>query len=230
MTNNNIINLKRLFNLIEIDVRTHAKTAWIVAAALGLFLLLDTPSNENSFSPFYLVLYVYGFILTSRMFNDLHRPEQANLLLMLPCSNLERFLDKWLLSAIVYPMSILILCYLLSLLPAIIRGSSPLNIIQAEPWIVIGKYIVLQSVVLLGAITFKSHSLIKTALVVGCLFVAFGLFSLLITAILFYPGHMQQAAYMLEASFHGWNFAFWIVLAPICWYITYLRITEYELK
>jgi hypothetical protein len=232
MISNDTFDLKRLYNLMMISLKSHAKTISIAAAMILLFVLLFPLSDPHSYGLFFFILYVGGFGVTSTIFNDLHNPQQAHLFLMLPCSNLERFLNKWLLSSIGYAIGTLILCYLFSLLSATINlfhDIHPLDLTDPDLWVDIGKYMILQSVVLLGAVIFKSHSLIKTALFIGCFFLVLSLFSLVVTTLVFFPNHLAQGAAMILTSLDGWHFAFWVVLAPICWYITYLRIAEYEL-
>jgi hypothetical protein len=233
MANHDIFDFKRLYNLIMISLKPQGRTLSIVAAVILLFVLFAPFTNSHNFSTYFTVLYFGGFIVTSKIFNDLHDPQQAHLFLMLPCSNLERFLSKWLLSSVGFALATLVLCFVFSLLTASINQFNdlhPLNLTEPDLWIEICKYIILQSVVLLGAVTFKSHSLIKTVLAVGCLFFVLSLFSFLVTLITFFPDHLAQGASMLTVSLTGWHFLFWVALAPICWYITYLRITEYELK
>lgn len=227
------LNLKRLYKLIKIDIKSNIKTITMIAATLFLFLfIMPFHDTVNTFNYFF-ILYVGGFIVTSRIFNELHDPQKASLFLMIPCSNLERFLNKWLLSSIGYAIGTLSICYLYSLLSASLNhftDKQPINLFNADLWINICKYLILQSVVLLGAITFKKNSLIKTTFVLGILCTILSLFSLMVGWLLFFPNHLAEGVFMIQSSLNGWRFIFWIVIAPICWYITYLRLTEYELK
>ncbi len=233
MSLHNDINLSRLHKLIMIDIKSNYKTIILIAATIFLFLFIMLSHETNPIDNYYFILYAGGFVITSRIFNELHDPQKASVYLMIPCSNLERFLNKWFLSAIYYAMGTLLICYLYSLISAILNGFSdrhPIDIFSPSLWIEIWKYLILQSVVLLGAITFKKNPLIKTTFVLGLLSAVLSLFSLLVGWLFFYPNHLGQGIYMIENSLRGWHFIFWIIIAPICWYITYLRITEYELK
>jgi hypothetical protein len=233
MINPDILNLKRLYNLIMIELKSESKTIFTYSMTIILFLILTPFSESGKLGSYFFILYTGGFVLTSRIFNDMHNPQKSYLFLMLPCSNLERFLSKWILSSVGFALGTLLLCYSYSLLIAAINSfdyKHPIDLFQENLWIDIWKYIILQSVLLLGAVTFRSHALMKTTLVLGCFFLAISLFSLFVTIIFFLPGHLDQGATMIEGSLYGWNFAFWVTLAPVCWYITYLRVTEYELK
>ena len=54
------------------------------------------------------MLIVGGLICTSTIFADLHHPLQRFHYLTLPCSNLERFLSRYLLSAPLYYLYVLV--------------------------------------------------------------------------------------------------------------------------
>jgi hypothetical protein len=223
-----LINFKRLCNLIMIDLKSHSKAIYLTIASILVVLLF--PLSHNSYESYYLFfLYMGGLAITNKIFDDLHNPNKATLYLMLPCSNTERFLSKWLFSSIGYALVTLLICYLYSLIAFLINGRPPFAILNPLLWVAILKYCILQSVVLLGAITFKKHAIVITMLLVCILSLILSIFSLFIGYIFFYPHHIGQGTLLLESSLQGWNFVFWVILAPICWYVTYLRLTEYEL-
>jgi len=234
MTIQNTFNLIRLSHLIFNDVMSLKKPISIVAAILIIFSLFSPLNAINGFSTYFALLYIGGFIVTSFAFNDLHERSKAHLFLMLPCSNFERFLNKWLLSGIGYALSLLIAYYLFSFINGAInllvfeQHIPTINLLQSVLWIGIGKYLILQSVILLGAIMFRKYVLIKTALVVGCFFLIFTIFSAAINLIVLFPDYSQGELLMHTAHKIG-HFIFWVLLAPFCWTITYLRLTEYEL-
>ncbi len=233
MTTNDTFDLQRLSHLIMNDLRIHAKTILIASAALVVcFALLPFHVTGNSASYFF-ILYTGGFIISSSAFNDLHDNLKAHLYLTLPCSNLERFLNKWLLTSIGYAIGLLIVYYLFSLLSSAVnlmaynQRVNPLNILQPDLWIGIGKYIILQSVVFLGAIIFKKQALLKTTLAVGGFFLALSVFSVMISW-MFCPNCIQTG-FIIYSLMQGGYFLFWVVAAPFCWYLTYLRLSEREL-
>lgn len=234
MNTNDKFNLRRLFWLIKNDLRLQTKTMLIVAGTLVVFFALLPLQVASSVTAYFLVLYVGGFIVTSVAFNELHNRNRAYLSLLLPCSNLERFLNKWLLTSIGYALGVLITFYFFSLLSFIVnllvfhQHIAILNILQPELWIGIAKYIILQSIILLGAIVFRKYALIKTALVLGCFLIVLSAISIIF--VWMFCANCFQAGYFVPAILHGGYFIFWVILAPFCWYITYLRLTEYELK
>ncbi|QLH42093.1 MAG: hypothetical protein HWD59_04760 [Coxiellaceae bacterium] len=219
---------------MKIEVQLQAKSIKVFFGALAILLLLFPQQVSGSFSMYFWILYIGGFMISSNAFSDLHTTDKAYFYLTLPCSNLERLLSKWLYTSIGYALSILIFYYLFVTLLSPInllifrREIVPLNIFDANLWINIGKYVILQSIVLLGAITFKRQILIKTALAFGSLLLILSIFTFIVT-LLFCP-HCNQEGFIFFSLLQDGHFIFWLVVAPICWYMTYLRLTEYELK
>lgn len=231
---NNMFNWQRFSHLIINDLRLHLKTILIVSVTLLICLIL-LPLDTRSFATYQMILFIGGFIITGLAFNDLHDRNRAHAFLMLPCSHLERFLSRWLLTSLMYALGVLIFYYVFSTLNSFTNAilfKQPfllLNIFEPTLWIEIGKYIILQSVVLLGAIVFKRYALIKTILVTSGF-----IFFLIITSLLITwkscPNCFLAMSETIAAILKGGYFIFWIILAPICWYLTYLRLTEYELQ
>jgi hypothetical protein len=227
-------NLRRFSHLLLNDVRYHLKTTLVVAATLiVLFALLPFHTTTGT-AVYFMILYTGGFIITSFAFKDLHDPQRAYLALMLPCSNLERFLTKWFLTSLGYALAVLFIYYLFSLLSFtvntfIYHQQFPLlNILNPALWLGIAKYIIIQSIILLGAIVFKRSALLKTLLCIGLFFIGLSLLSVLI-AWIFCPTCLQQGM-TFYLSTENQHFILWLIAAPLCWIITYLRLTEFELK
>lgn len=235
MTTLSTLSFKRLFHLLKNDLRLQKKPIGIVAAILILFSIMMPIGIYQDFSDYFMMLYLGGFIITSFAFSDLHNYPKAHLFLTLPCSNLERFLNKWILTSIGYALTLLgFYCFLsfLSSIANLFIHQQTIRIIdlsQPDLWIGIYKYIILQSVVFLGAITFKRYVLIKTALTIGLLFLAFSIFLLAINAIMLFP-YYNQIELLLNTTHTLAHFIFWFLLAPFCLIITYFRLTEYELN
>lgn len=238
-------NINRLFKLIINDVSLQTKTIRIFAIAMLVFFLIMPFSLINNPDVYLVILYIGGFLITSSAFKDLHDPLRAHHSLMLPCSNVERFLSRWFLTSIGYAVALLVMYYIFILVHFFILLSfanfdvayqhiKPMNIFRLDIWASIGKYIIFQSVVLLGAMMFKKYSLIKTALILGCFFLVLNIFSLLIY-IMFFPHfftdlHANIRIMTPPITINGGYFSYWLFAAPVFWYATYLKLTEYELK
>ena len=232
----NVLNLPRLLRLIKIDLVISKKTILVTTATLIVILALLPFHITATTTTYFFILYTGGFIITSYAFSAMHDRRKSIHYLTLPCSNLERFLSKWCVTTLVYALSLLVLYTIFSWISLGMNlwiFNHPLHIFSlANPdlWWGIGKYIILQSLVLLGAAYFKNNVLLKTALTLGCLFILVAI-TLMLTAWIFCPHCFAMGfTHSLVLSVHGTYFIFWIVLAPFCWLMTYLRIADSEIK
>ncbi len=234
MNTSTLFSLKRFYYLVMNELKQNRKIIFIAFLTILLFFLVIPFSPNASLAAYPFFLYVGGFIITSRAFKDLHDPMRACSFLMLPCSNFEKFLSKWFLTAVVYTLGVLLMCYIISILCGLIgvlfyHSSFYIwNVFQVGFPVIIGKYLIIQSIILLGAISFKHYSLVKTALSLLVLFFIISLFSLMIS--FFFCPTCLPGFLIVSASFHGLYFIFWLFAAPLCWYITYLKLAEYELR
>lgn len=234
MNSHDTLSVKRLSWLMINDLRLHSKNIMIVAATLIVFFALVPYHVTSNTTAYFSILYIGGFIISSFAFADYHDPRKAFLFLTLPCTNLERFLSKWLSTTVMFSIGLLSFYYLFSLLSYSInllvyhQQMQLLDISQPALWVGIGKYITLQSVVLLGAITFKKYALIKTGLTIGCILLVFSLVMALLTWIFCPNCILNGIAYNLSSKGH--DFIFWLIAAPLFWVVTYLRLNEIELR
>ena len=234
MAINEILNLKRLNKLMTNDVRLHSKNIIIVGLTLGILLALLPFHVTSDANAYYIILYIGGFIISSFAFADYHDSTKAFLSLTLPCSNLERFLSRWFLTSVLYAIGLLVLYYTFSLISYMVnlwvyhQQFQLLDIQQPVLWLEIGKYIILQSVIFLGAITFRKYVLIKTMLAIGCFFFALSMFTGLTTWV-FCPNCLQEGI-SIHLTTQGHDFIFWLIAAPFFWIITFLRLSKIELR
>src|SRR5437870_5174244 len=112
MNSPDTIRPQRLLRLLTNDLRLQTKTILITAITVAVFLALLPFHVTGSPDAYFLILYIGGFIVTSMAFNELHDRNKAHYYLTLPCSNLERFLNKWLLTSIGYAIGTLLIYYL----------------------------------------------------------------------------------------------------------------------
>jgi hypothetical protein len=234
MNNLIMLNADRFCRLTLNELIAHKKSIFIVTLLFLVIQLLTPFYLKLDFEGYFPLLYIGGFIVSSLAFNELHNPQLAHQYLMLPCSNLEKFLSKWVLSSIGYALALLIVYYLFLMLDIALhslifkQSIPPSHITQATLWISILKYIILQSVIFLGAISFKKHTLLKTALLLACLVLALFIFSAFVSWI-FLLDH-SYGPIIISNIMHGLYFLFWVALAPVCLYVAYLKLTEYELR
>ena len=119
---------------------------------------------------FGLILGLAGLLFTSSSFNDMHHPLERYHFLMLPASNFERFLSRYVLTG---PLLLLYVVVAFTAMDwtanhlaswakdASVPLFSPLG---AIPLLLMKIYLLLHTVMLTGAIWFRSYAWIKTAL------------------------------------------------------------------
>ncbi len=230
--------MKRLNRLIINDLKINSKVIFISIAAVFVFWTLLSLGSGGvlSLSLYTFVLYVGGFVMTSRSFKELHNSEIAYHYLTLPCSNLERFLSKWVITSVGYAIALLALFLIYNVLQIVIHyilfshGIPFINIFDPVLLRSMGTYIILHSIVFLGAVVFKRYSLLKTALFVGCLMLVFTIFTGSISFRLFslwapYAVQIQNVGVLVSFVLN----VLWLAIAPFCWIVTFNRIKEYEI-
>lgn len=234
MTQHNLLSFTRLNWLILNDLKLQAKTILIVAATLiVLFALMPFHITSGS-TAYFFILYVGGIFISGSAFADYHDARKAFFSLTLPCSNFERFLSRWIETTILYAIGLLLFYYLFSLLSYTVnlygyhQQVQLFDVMQPSLWQGILEYFIFQSIILLGAVTFKKNALIKTFLAVGCYFLALSILSGLTTWI-FCPQCLQHGI-TFHVSIHGNHFIFWLIAAVVFWTVTYLRLSEIELR
>jgi hypothetical protein len=161
------------------DLLQQWKRIWIATLALagtGLIAYLTNVDPQAAVRPalyallFPVVLIGGGLIFTSTIFSDLHHPLQRFHYLTLPCSSLERFLSRYLLSAPLYYLHVLVAYAVFDRLAAAIAGvmmdKSAAAFAPFEPRMLqlTLAYFGLHALMFGGAIYFRSHALIKTML------------------------------------------------------------------
>lgn len=230
--------MKRLSRLIVNDLKINSKVIFISIAAVFVFWTLLSLGSGGVLSLllYSFALYVGGFVMTSRSFKELHNSEIAYHYLTLPCSNFERFLSKWIITSVGYAIALLALFLFYNVLQIGIHymlfshGIPFINIFDPLLWHSIETYIILHSIVFLGAVVFKRYSLLKTALFVGCLMLVFTIFTGSISFHLFslwtpYAVQIQNVGELVSFVLN----ALWFAIAPFCWIVTFNRIKEYEI-
>ena len=135
---------------------------------------------------FFTVFFVGGYILASRVFQELGDYRTGYMYLTLPVSNLERLLVGWATTSVMYSMlgmaAFLILSHLANFLAASSFGFQFQWIgFGTIPWVkLFGIFIVTQSVFILGSAFFKKHAFLKTLLAIFILQNVIGIISFLL--------------------------------------------------
>jgi hypothetical protein len=256
--------MKRVFSLSRLFVISQKRTILVAAGAvyaslMAVFLLGMLTHNgwgtgrEYNQVFFSLGLFLTGFIATSLSFSSMHRADRSYAYLTLPASHLEKFVEKLLLTAVVYPV-VAVVTYVLYTL--ILAGLSPLlfdqsftvfNPFGAMMSETLRAYVVLGSLFLFGAAYFRSRHFIKTALSIAGIFVLLGLVAGAsgFAALTDLVKNVEAGAYdqtaatgeqmrtlglMAARVARVGRFAVLWIMPPVMWVLTWLKLRETEVS
>jgi hypothetical protein len=253
---------ERVYLLIRNPIVLNRSAILIVSGAFGgILLFISAIDAFGACRPrlhqgLYLgILYVGGFILTSRIFKELHDKIRGPFWLLVPASVLEKTVSRIALTTVVYIAASMLMYFVFSLIS---EGFNSLLFNRNHPFFNpfdrrilkgVAFYFVLQSPLLVGAIYFRKHALSKTVLAfLGYSFVFFLIF-LVATRLIFgsyfgglIPG-LESIMDQLEfdhsmmwmgvqrlgrAAMSTWRIILWVIVAPLCWTICYYRLKETE--
>jgi len=174
-----LFSFPRLQRALLNDALSESRPALIATLAfLGITVLvylngLESPGAggiQLSQRLFAIYLLAGGLVFTSQCFNDMHHQLERYRYLLLPISNFERYLGRYLLTG---PLLVLYLIvaftamdWVANFLTATIKDTTaPLFAPFSQvTWAIIRLYLALHAVMFIGAICFRSYALIKTVL------------------------------------------------------------------
>lgn len=238
---NNYFNIKRFYFFVRKELVCHNKTilnyiATIFCVLLLYCIIVPEKTYEINFhtSVFALLLLFGGCWLSSLAFREAHDSREGSEFLLLPSSSLEKFVGKLLLTTICYFTIISTIFFCISSIAVILYKTlfhyeQPLfNVFTAT----IGKYfwlyVVLQSIVLFGSIKFKKNVLSKVVLIT-CVFIMLLMLLFLIYSLIFIGPKVYFSIDWNYPIIKIANFIFWYLLAPACWFMTYIKLKNKEL-
>ncbi len=250
-------NIERLINQIKWDASQYARLILLgfgVVFGIQLFRtftsVIDGHFSHSAFHSgnFGTLLMIGGLIFTSMIFNELSAPQSRQFYLTVPASHLEKFVSKLLITTIGFVVFTISTYWFFSafnsLMAKVIGGYdiSIFNPFRSRNIDMVQIYLVIQSVFLLGAITFRRYSFLKTGLallLIGMIFAT--VWGSAFSAIFyeyFKDGDLNFAVsgddifYDMEdrLTFFGnlLYYLFWLALAPVMWVISYFKLTEKE--
>jgi hypothetical protein len=185
----NFFSRSRFQRLFLNDLMIYGKKVLIVSAGgfvvgLLVYFLSVSGTSVSSTDDGVLALYRWlfpiglllgGFVLTSMIFNDMHHPVERYFYLMQPVSNFERLLSRYLISGPLFYLYFVVAYFLFEVLA---RALSLYFMEKSAQFFEFNDLVVKLAshiffaghvVVLLGAIYFRSYSLIKTKLALTAL-------------------------------------------------------------
>jgi hypothetical protein len=244
-------NIQRLILLIRRQIILNKKS-WLMAATsiIGVFILISViviihndEVNEHYFYPrvsllkFTLTaLFLAGLIFTSKSLSELHSSQKAPGFLTLPASNLEKLLSIWLLTG---PGFILFSTLTVLLIRIIAFGFTPIpySLEEGESWLTFHStqtamvYLLIQPVVLLGAVSFKSKPLLKTILTLLTALLTLGLFTAGLIWLLFGASReLQDAAIDFSIFIDKFHFKQLLSILSWIWAPFFMLVAYFKLK
>ncbi len=171
------------------DVLAQAKLVGISTLALfvlGLLMHLSNVRDQSKNPGFFAIVFVValvpvGFLFASLSWNDMHHPLGRFHYLMLPYSNLERFVSRYLLTAPLYwlytVLAINVFIMVANLLSDALFGLTSPGLALDSSTVVFSSclFFGLHPLVFAGAIRFRNFALPRTVLFVFLLVIALGL-------------------------------------------------------
>ena len=262
---NSYFNVKRLYLLIKKDLFIEKKFLAITPITIALLIIVASfiaalnRANPNFHISFFtLLLYTIGVVITSKIFSEMHSLKRNHFWYMTPASDLEKVTSRFVISAVIWPLLLMIIYSLISLLSETINlyslgyKNNPLVPTNTEVWIRIGNYILIQSLFFYGAALFKRHQLIK----MGLSLLLFMALLFIIAMIIFHLTVGENTGYFGFRQFYQWgnnysqsyNFSidseslqrifeiikkttkifYYFIMAPLFWILTYLKIRHNE--
>jgi hypothetical protein len=244
-------NTSRFARVFSNDLLQLWRKIWIATLALvgvGLICYLTNVDPHAVVRPalyvalFSAVLVGGGLVVTSTIFADMHHPLQSAQYLTLPCSNLERFLSRYLLTGPLYYLYVLIGYAVFDRAAALIADwmmgthGAPFAPFSSQMWDVTLFYFGVHALMFWGAIYFRSYTLIKTALAVVLMWLGLALVALISIRVAFWDRFTTLLPNETTAQFHMFHVPIPVVVAGCVllylWvlYIAYQCLREHEVQ
>lgn len=258
-----ILDWRRLYLLMRGDVVVGYRSALVVSAAVAAFMTigvlfmkaLDDQAGigSNAYAGWFAaLLFIWGFIISSRVFRDLHDKTRNEAFLLLPASALEKTLSRLLLVTVGFVLYLLLFTSLVSLLAEAVnamwlgaRGAS-FRPFDAVVWASIGHYAILQSVFFLGAAWFRKNHFAKTVLTIVVAALGFSALTYVVARLVLGSyfgaegavvvgeesalGVYLQSGRAAQAAAFAAKTAYFVVLPLFCWTVAWMRVSETQVS
>lgn len=249
----------RLIHLLRGDLINIYRSVAVVAATLGCLMLVAgmlAASNRSSLSSYSLwvlgMLLIWGPIFASKAFQELHDKTRCEAYLLLPASALEKVVSRMLISVVAFPLFVLAFVTLASwvnyALGSMVFGYGvPVYRFGAGTWNLLGHFVVMQSVFLLGGAWFQRAQYSKMALSMTLLLLGLACVTVLAFYFFFFglmaPSELNGEALrtaLIELSARRqtlvsiagtlWLWVYGLLLPLFCWTVAWLRIRETQVS
>jgi len=255
---NNTFDFNRFSLLLKKELWSGNKKSIIVAVAIFGFLILFALFNIYTFGGyegmnwmmFPIVVFWGGLVFTSVIFYEFNDQTGTHHYLSLPASTFEKFLSKWLITAVLFPIVASLLFWVYTKIGDAIyfNYDSESDYIPwklTDWWSIffLKIYIVYQSTFLIGAIVFQKYTFFKTSVIHWIIGIASAIIGAILFRIIFadmfdglYPPteylDMQtsdEVIHFMENKFLSiLEFALWFLVPPIMWAVGFFKLKEKE--
>lgn len=215
----NSLSTPRLFQLCKLTFFKNRKQ-WLTGllAASGLILVvwllplmisgfsagsLRGPSDYN----FAMIVFtLWGLLVTSDIFQELHSPSTAYQSLTLPATSAEKFLTAWIITfpllLLVFTVAIFTISVLVTVIYGVLSGSISFSTLflpfSSESMELMGYYFFYNSLFLLGAILFRKNNFLKTLLALITIAISFVFLSAVIMLIVTAGSGMDSLSIQID--------------------------------
>ncbi|MBC5994829.1 hypothetical protein [Pontibacter cellulosilyticus] len=237
-------NLARLGLFIKRQLLLNINTILIaIAAVVGVLLIISgltaysNPNKVQNLVPLYLVvLFIGGYIFTSRIFGELHSPQKSYTFLTLPVSTAEKLLGTWLIVSPFFLITAIAGTFLLMYVSSLMAGQPAQLPSFTDTYFTrtIGAFWVTQTFFFLGAIAFRGNNFLKTLLALFLIAIVVGGYAVGLAYMLFgNKGNLGPSD--VSGDFHKTAefiftdvvpFLFWYVLGPFLLVVSYFKLKE----
>ncbi len=255
MDNIQSFSIKRILLLMQKTAYENAKLVLIgLATVFGFFSVflffngLNDGDAWGKMHTFYVVGFIVsGFFISGMAFTNLRTKEKTMSYLTLPASSLEKFISELLLTTVGFAVIYTVIFYIYNF--AVYLIGTPFNlevnfIDLSDHWVIEGfmYYVILQSIFLAGAATFRKAPLFFTIFTVFIAGIVIMIFVMIIS--LGFKEYLESSDivnfqfdgsdYDIEADIENHflvrfpKFMFYYLTAPIFWLVTYLKLKEKE--
>ncbi|MCK5823723.1 MAG: hypothetical protein KAG95_06945 [Bacteroidales bacterium] len=257
MTQNKIINFKNLFLFIKRYLFLNKNTLAVAFGAVSgtIFLILmfaayqtKSLNSDILFSTVMPFFFLGGLIFTSSSFKELHDPKTSYSFLTFPISTFEKLSGIWLSTSVLFSIVSIVIIYIINILASVLFSQlfnfqlHIDNIFTLQLFSEVGKYIVIQSIFLLGAIYFRKNNFLKTILAISVIFIVFAILTGLAGRIMFndfiiphnFNFNSNGVSIEHQSMFSNTipqilNFTFWYLLTPFFLIVSYFRLKERQI-
>jgi hypothetical protein len=192
---------------------------------------------------FFITLIISGAYFTSHIFKNIHKRYLCHDWLMTPASNLEKFIEKILVSIFLYPLVFSLLFFLLTIIsylsfPNTLNAKVQIfNLFRTDILMTVLNAVIINSCFLPGSLYFKKNNFIKSVFSISVLFIICIIVSVLTGKFIFQNYglniHFEHSDFIFFKDSLGLVFTFikyfyYIGLAPLCWIITFKKLEKIQ--